>query len=75
VFVAKGRDALTVAGFAQYLRAHKADPNKIFRSARQLLSTGHYKLNSTVATGITPPRHNGRSQLREAPPIARLRSK
>jgi transposase len=29
VFVAKGRDALTVAGFAQYLRAHKADPDNI----------------------------------------------
>jgi transposase len=29
VFVAKGRDALTVAGFAEYLRAHKADPDNI----------------------------------------------
>jgi transposase len=29
VFVAKGRDALTVAGFAQYLRVHKADPANI----------------------------------------------
>jgi transposase len=29
VFVAKGRDALTVAGFAQYLRAHKAEPDTI----------------------------------------------
>ena len=29
VFVAKERDALTVAAFAQHLRAHKADPDNI----------------------------------------------
>ena len=66
-----------LAALAQLLR-HEPQPlgdGVVFRSARQLLSTGHYKLNSTVATGITPPRHNGRSQLREAPPIARLPSK
>jgi hypothetical protein len=66
-----------LAALANMLRSEPrpVGDRAVHREAKQLLATGHYKLNSTVATGITPPRHNGRSQLREAPPIARSRSK
>jgi len=66
-----------LAALANMLRhePHPVGDGAVHRAAKQLLATGHCKLNSTVATGITPPRHNGRSQLREAPPIARSRSK
>jgi hypothetical protein len=64
-----------LAALANMLRhePHPVGDGTVLRAAKQLLATRHYKLNSTVATGITPQRHNGRS--REAPPIACLRSK
>ena len=40
-----------------------------------LLTTGHYNLKSTVATGIAAAHHNGRSQLRNGAPILNSRSK
>ena len=52
-----------LAALAQLL-CHEPRPvgdGAIHRAAKQLLATGHYRLNSTVATGASAPRHHGRS--------------
>ena len=45
---------------------HPVGDGAVRRVAKQLLATGHYRLNSTFATGISVPRQNGRSAPREA---------
>jgi hypothetical protein len=67
-----------LAALAQLLR-HEPQPlgdGAVFRSAKQLLATGHYTLNSAVATGVAGvARHNGRSALRNGAPTAHSQSK
>jgi hypothetical protein len=66
------------SAFLAALLCHEPRPvgdGAVHRAGKQLLATGHYRLNSTVATGASAPRHHGRSALRETAPIARSRSK
>jgi len=47
----------------------------VHRAAKQLLASGHYKLNTAVATGATAPRHHQESRLRNGTAMGRARSR
>jgi hypothetical protein len=60
-----------LAALAQLLR-HEPQPlgdGAVLRAARELLATGHYRRQSTVAVGVAAPRHHLRSRLRNGTAI------
>jgi hypothetical protein len=66
-----------LAALANLLR-HEPRPvgdSAIHRAAKQLLATGHYRLNSTVATGVAAPRHHQQSLLRNGAAILNSQSR
>ena len=63
---------------AAFLKSKPAQPQGdgvVYRHARALLSSGTYRRQNQLATGISAARHHQQSRLRDGAPIRNSRSK